>query len=150
MARGLNKVLLIGNLGADPEIKYAPSGTAIANLRIATTESRKNNEGDWEDKTEWHRVVFFGRQAEVCKDYLSKGSKIYLEGRLQTRSWDDQNGQKHYATEVIGATFIMLDSKGQDTSRGSATPPGKTAPKPDSMPELSEADYPEQDDDLPF
>ena len=149
MARGLKKVMLIGNLGADPEIKYAPSGTAIANLRIATTESRKNNDGDWEDKTEWHRVVMFGRQAEVCKDYLSKGSKIFLEGRLQTRSWDDQNGQKHYSTEVIGTTFIMLDSKGKETSKGTASQ-GKTAHDPGNMPELSNDDIPVQDDDLPF
>ena len=91
MSRGLNKVLLIGNLGADPEIKYTPSGTAIANLRLATAESRKNSEGDWEDHTEWHRVVMFGRRAETCKDYLKKGSKIYIEGRIQTRSWENDN-----------------------------------------------------------
>ncbi len=111
MARGLNKVLLIGNLGADPEIKYAPSGTAIATFNMATTENRKNRDGEWEDQTEWHRVVMFGKQAEFCKDYLHKGSKLFVEGRLQTRSWDDQSGQKKYMTEVVGNQMLMLDSR---------------------------------------
>ena len=114
MARGLNKVMLIGNLGADPEIKYSPSGTSISNIRLATSENRKNSDGEWEERTEWHRVVMYGRQAEICKDYLRKGSKIYVEGRLQTRSWDDQDGKKHYMTEVVGFNMVMLDPKGQD------------------------------------
>ena len=148
MARGLNKVLLIGNLGADPEIKYATNGNAIANLRVATTESRKNREGEWEEITEWHRVVMFGRQAELCKDYLKKGSRVYIEGRLQTRSWDDQNGQKHYMTEIVGFIMLMLDAKGQEASSapaerqgGSSFDSGQVAPTPD---------FPEADDDLPF
>jgi len=150
MARGLNKVLLIGNLGADPEIKYTPSGTAIANLRLATAESRKNSEGDWEDHTEWHRVVMFGRRAETCKDYLRKGSKIYIEGRLQTRSWDDQSGQKKYMTEVFGYQMIMLDSKGQGPSSDMQDQVEKTAPQSDSIPEPPPNDLPKADDDLPF
>ena len=111
MARGLNKVMLLGNLGSDPEIKYSQSGTAIANLRIATAENRKNSDGEWEERTEWHRLVLFGRQAEISKDYLHKGSKIYIEGRLQTRSWEDQNGQKRNKTEIIVSQLVFLDRK---------------------------------------
>ncbi|MFC1608409.1 single-stranded DNA-binding protein [Candidatus Latescibacterota bacterium] len=151
MARGLNKVILIGNLGADPEIKYAASGTAIANLRLATSENRKNREGEWEDITEWHRITMFGKQAETCKDYLRKGSKIYIEGRIQTRSWDDKNGQKQYMTEIVGNTMIMLDSRGQDSSQQGSNyqkpqqdggGSGKAPPPP--------PDFPQGDDDLPF
>ena len=150
MARGLNKVLLIGNLGADPEIKYTPSGTAIANLRLATAESRKNSEGDWEDHTEWHRVVMFGRRAETCKDYLRKGSKIFIEGRIQTRSWDDQSGQKRYMTEVLGYQMIMLDPKGQGPSADTQDQVDTAEPQPDSTPEPPPDDLPKVDDDLPF
>lgn len=149
MARGLNKVMLIGNLGADPEIKYSQSGTAIANLRIATAENRKNSDGEWEEKTEWHRLVLFGRQAEISKDYLHKGSKIYVEGRLQTRSWEDQNGQKHYSTEVVGTNMIMLDSKSQDTTIEEPEPQENAIPKPDKVPEPSK-DSQKEEDDLPF
>ena len=150
MARGLNKVMLIGSLGADPEIKYAPSGTAIANIRLATAEGRKDSEGNWEEKTEWHRIVLFGRQAEICKDYLRKGSKIYIEGRIQTRSWDDQDGQKHYSTEVIGSNFIMLDAKGQDVSTNAKEPQQEHEPASDNMPKPPDSTAPEQEDDLPF
>jgi len=147
MSRGLNKVMLIGNLGADPEIKYAPSGTAIANLRLATTDYRRNKDGDWEENTEWHRVVMFGKQAEVCKDYLRKGSKIYVEGRLQTRGWDDQSGQKRYTTEVVGGQLVMLDQKSTDapahsTGQGKSSGRDYSDAPPDNLPE--------QDDDLPF
>ena len=131
MARGLNKVMLIGNLGADPEIKYAQSGTPIANFNIATSENRKNSDGEWEDITEWHKVVMFGRQAEVCKDYLHKGSKIFIEGRLQTRSWDDQDGKKHYMTEVVGFNMVMLDPKGMVTSTNAQEPPESSVPDSD-------------------
>ena len=109
MAKGLNKVQLIGNLGNDPEVKYTPAGTAIANISMATAESKKNQAGEWEEYTEWHRVTFFGRTAEICKDYLRKGSKAYVEGRLQTRSWETDNGEKRYATEIIGNILILLD-----------------------------------------
>ena len=149
MARGLNKVMLIGNLGADPEIKYSQSGTAIANLRIATAENRKNSDGEWEEKTEWHRLVLFGRLAEISKDYLHKGSKIYVEGRLQTRSWEDQNGQKHYSTEVVGINMIMLDSKSQDTTIEGPESQVYATPDSDTMPEPSQ-DSTKEEDDLPF
>ena len=150
MARGLNKVMLLGNLGADPEIKYSPSGTPIANLRLATNESRKNSDGEWEDRTEWHKVVIFGRQAEFCKDYLRKGSKIFIEGRLQTRSWDDQSGQKHYMTEVVSYNMVMLDPKGQDVSMNAPEPQKSSAPAADTAPEPPADSFPEGEDDLPF
>ena len=149
MARGLNKVMLIGNLGADPEIKYSASGTPIANFNIATSDNRKNKDGEWEDRTEWHKVVMFGRQAEVCKDYLKKGSKIFVEGRLQTRSWDDQSGQKKYLTEVVGNNMVMLDPRGQVSSTDESehdTPDSHSEDIPESPPD----DLPKADDDLPF
>jgi len=149
MARGLNKVILIGNLGNDPEIKYAASGTAIANLSIATTESRKNREGTYEETTEWHRVSMFGKQAEVCKDYLHTGSKVYIEGRLQTRSWDDASGQKRYMTEIIAFSMLMLDSKGEGGQRQGSQPrqsqsfnSNSAGPKPRSLPDDYETELP--------
>ena len=142
MARGLNKVLLIGHLGQDPEIKYSPSGTAIANLRIATSENKMNQSGEWEEHTEWHRVVMFGKTAETCKNYLRKGSKVYIEGRLQTRSWDDKDGQKKYMTEIVGFALIMLDSKGGNADQGQPAKKNEPTRPPD--------DFPEGGDDLPF
>ncbi|MBN1291991.1 MAG: single-stranded DNA-binding protein [Candidatus Latescibacteria bacterium] len=149
MARGLNKAMLIGNLGADPEIKYSASGTAIANLRLATAEKRKNRDGEWEDITEWHRVVMFGKQAETCKDYLKKGSKIFVEGRIQTRSWDDQNGQKHYATEIIGNNFIFLESRGQESPVNSQRFQDSSSSFDSSQPPPHH-DISQEEDDLPF
>jgi single-strand DNA-binding protein len=143
MARGLNKVFLLGNLGADPEIKYTPSGTAIATLNLATSENRKNSEGEWEEKTEWNRIVMFGRQAEFCKDYVQKGKKIFIEGRIQTRSYEDQNGQKHYITEIIGSNIILADSKGSENIKN--TPEQKPNSKKGSG-----DNFPDEDDDLPF
>ena len=136
--------------GADPEIKYSPSGTPIANLRLATNESRKNSDGEWEDRTEWHKVVIFGRQAEFCKDYLRKGSKIFIEGRLQTRSWDDQGGQKHYMTEVVSFNMVMLDPKGQDVSLNAPEPQKTSASAADTVSEPPAGSFPEGEDDLPF
>lgn len=110
MSRGLNKVELIGNLGADPDIKYTPNGTMVAHMNLATPDRRKDKDGEWQERTEWHRVVMFGRQAEIAKDYLHKGSKVYFAGRLTTRNWDDDKG-KHYLTEIIAGEMIMLDAK---------------------------------------
>ena len=104
MARGINKVILVGHLGQDPEVKYMPSGSAVANVSIATTESWKDkNTGEKQDRTEWHRVVFFARLAEIVGEYLRKGSQIYVEGRLQTRKWQDKSGQDRYTTEIIAS-----------------------------------------------
>lgn len=112
MARGINKVILIGNLGADPDTRMTQQGSAVTNLNIATDESYKDkNTGQTVPKTEWHRVVMFNRLAEIAKDYLKKGSKVYLEGRLQTRKWQDQSGQDRYTTEIVANELQMLDSK---------------------------------------
>ncbi|MCG8610589.1 MAG: single-stranded DNA-binding protein [Pseudomonadales bacterium] len=112
MARGINKVILIGNLGNDPDTRYTPQGSAITNLSIATDESYKDRQtGQMVPKTEWHRIVLFNRLAEIAKEYLRKGSKVYIEGRLQTRKWQDQNGQDRYTTEIVGNELQMLDSR---------------------------------------
>src|SRR6186713_497002 len=107
-AGGVNKVILIGNLGADPELRYTPSGQAVCDLRLATNESWTDKNGQKQERTEWHRVVMWGKPAEICKQYLSKGQKLYIEGRLQTRSWDDKEGNKRYSTEIIGTDFMFL------------------------------------------
>ncbi len=107
----VNKVILIGNLGADPEIRFTASGSAVANLRLATTE-RWTKDGHKQERTEWHRVVAFNRLAEICRDYLNKGSKIYIEGKIQTRSWEDKSGNKRYTTEVVAREMQMLSPKG--------------------------------------
>jgi len=136
MARGLNKVMILGNVGKDPEIRYSKSGSAIANLTVATTEGRKQPSGEYEDQTEWHRVVFFGKQAETCKDYLHKGSKVFIEGRLQTNTWEDKDGKKNYTTEIIGFTMLMLDPKG--SSGGQQQPQQQAqAPRPNMPPDDS-------------
>jgi single-strand DNA-binding protein len=112
VARGINKVILVGHLGQDPEVKYMPSGTAVANISIATTESWKDKgTGEKQEKTEWHRVVFFARLAEVVGEYLRKGSQIYVEGRLQTRKWQDKNGQERQTTEIIAGEMQMLGGR---------------------------------------
>ena len=114
MANGLNKVLLIGNLGQDPEVKYSHSGLAIATLSLATAESWRDKEtGQRETKTEWHRICAFGKLAEIMGEYLIKGKQVYIEGRLQTRSWEDKDGIKRYTTEVVASQMLMLGSKGE-------------------------------------
>lgn len=116
MARGINKVILVGNLGADPETRYTASGSAITNIRIATSESwRDKASGELQERTEWHRVVFFNRLAEIAGEYLRKGSQVYVEGTLRTRKWQDQSGQDRYTTEVVANEMQMLGSRGGDT-----------------------------------
>ena len=113
MARGVNKVILVGNLGDDPTVRYSPNGAAIANVSIATSESWKDkNTGEQVEKTEWHRVVMFRRLAEIAGEYLKKGSKVYIEGKLQTRKWQDKEGQDRYTTEIVANEMQMLDSRG--------------------------------------
>lgn len=140
----LNKVTLIGNLGADPEVKFTGSGMQVANLRIATTERTKNG-----DKTEWHRVVVFDKQAENCKQYLSKGRQVYIEGRLQTRQWDDKDGNKKYTTEIIANRVLFLgnrsaSSNATSTQSTSASEPAFTPKQNDANPGFA------VDDDIPF
>jgi len=152
MARGVNKVILIGNLGRDPEVRYSASGAAIANITVATSDSWKDkNTGEQVEKTEWHRVVFFSRLAEIVAEYLKKGSKVYIEGRLQTRKWQDQSGQDRYTTEIVANEMQMLDSrgggsanfdKGFDQSQSAA--PSQSAPQSQAAPA---GDF---DDDIPF
>ncbi|UCG72653.1 MAG: single-stranded DNA-binding protein [Chromatiales bacterium] len=146
MARGVNKVILIGNLGADPETRYAPSGTAIANVRLATTDSRRDKEtGEQIDRTEWHNVVFFSRLAEIVSEYLRKGSQVYVEGRLQTRKWQDRDGNDRYTTEIVADNMQMLGGRGggasaQPTERGGSSRP---AAQPQPATEF-------EDDEIPF
>jgi len=118
-SRGINKVILVGNLGQDPEVKYMPNGNAVCNITVATSESWKDkNSGEMQERTEWHRVVFFRRLAEIAGEYLKKGSQVYLEGRLQTRKWQDQQGQDRYTTEIVADNMQMLG--GGNRSGGSA------------------------------
>jgi|TARA_B100001013_G_scaffold149035_1_gene88444 single-strand DNA-binding protein len=107
----VNKVVIVGHIGADPETRFTPSGTAVANFNVATNESRKNSDGGYQDHTEWHSCVLFGKRAEFAGEYLKRGQLIYLEGRLQTRSWEDDSGTKKYKTEVIGNEITMLGKK---------------------------------------
>ena len=162
MARGINKVILIGNLGADPETRYTQGGAAITNLRIATSESWPDKAtGERQEKTEWHRVVCFARLAEIAGEYLRKGSKVYIEGRIQTRKWQDQNGQDRYTTEIVASDMQMLDSRGgggfdQDAppraagaSAGGGGMQGRGKPRNDSQPPPPD-DMDDIDDDIPF
>jgi single-strand DNA-binding protein len=130
MARGVNKVILIGNLGADPETRAMPSGTTVANLRVATSESwRDKQTGEQQERTEWHRVAFFGRLAEVAGEYLRKGSQVYIEGSLRTRKWQDKQGNDRYSTEIIGNDLQMLGARG---GTGAAGAPGGSGSEPNA------------------
>ena len=121
MARGINKVILIGNLGADPETRAMPSGTTVANLRVATSESwRDKQSGEQQERTEWHRVALFGRLAEIAAEYLKKGSQVYIEGSLRTRKWQDKQGNERYSTEIIGNELQMLGGRGGGGGGGTA------------------------------
>ncbi|HEY3488116.1 MAG TPA: single-stranded DNA-binding protein [Gammaproteobacteria bacterium] len=146
MARGINKVILIGHLGQDPEVKYMPSGSAVANVSIATTESWKDKtSGEKQERTEWHKVVFFARLAEIVGEYLRKGSQVYVEGRLQTRKWQDKNGQDRYTTEIVASEMQMLGGKGGGAS-GSADF-SQSAPAGEMSEPTGKDGF---DDDIPF
>jgi len=135
----LNKVMLIGNLGADPEIRYTPSGAAVANFNMATKAQWTTKEGEKQDKTEWHRIVAWRRLGEICGEYLHKGSLVYIEGRLQTRSWEDRDGNKRYTTEIVAQGMQMLDRAGQSAEAVSTE---------ERFPTEEPLDVP--DDDIPF
>ncbi len=121
--RGVNKVILVGNLGQDPEVRYMPNGNAVTNISVATSESWKDKStGADQERTEWHRVVMFRRLAEIAGEYLRKGSKVYIEGKLQTRKWQDQNGQDRYTTEIVADQMQMLDSRGGGTAEMGSRP----------------------------
>lgn len=124
MSRGINKVIIVGNLGNDPEVKYMPSGGAVTNISVATSDSWKDkNTGQQQERTEWHRIVFFNRLAEIAGEYLRKGSKVYIEGKLQTRKWQDQSGQDRYTTEIVANEMQMLDSRGSADGMGGGFAP---------------------------
>ena len=152
MARGVNKVILVGNLGKDPDMKYTASGAAIANITIATSESWNDKQtGEKQEKTEWHRVVFFRRLAEIAGEYLRKGSQVYIEGKLQTRKWQDQNGQDRYTTEIVANEMQMLGSRGSEAgSRPQGDSGFRTNPPAQQAPAQSKPDNDFADDDIPF
>ena len=140
MARGINKVILVGNLGADPETRYMPSGGAVTNIRLATSDSwRDKQSGEQRDRTEWHRVVFFNRLAEIAAEYLRKGSQVYVEGRLQTRKWQGQDGQDRYTTEIVANEMQMLGGRGGGGGYQGGGDPGwdREPPGFDEQPGLS-------------
>jgi len=144
MARGVNKVILVGNLGQKPEMRYTQTNTAVATLSIATSESWKDKEsGEQREKTEWHRVVFFGKLAEIAEQYLDKGSQLYIEGKLQTRKWQDKEGNDKYTTEILGNEMNMLGSR-QSSGDGGAYDQSQPAQKPvePSASNISEEDIP--------
>lgn len=158
MARGINKVILVGNLGADPETRYMPSGGAVTNVRIATTDSWKDKQsGEQQERTEWHRVVFFNRLAEVAAEYLRKGSQVYVEGRIQTRKWQGQDGQDRYTTEIVGNDMQMLGSRGgggggfQSGGDSGASSPAKSSSESSPAAAVdSGGSMDDFDDDIPF
>ena len=162
-AGGINKVILIGNLGADPELRYTPNGQAVCDVRLATNESWTDKSGQKQERTEWHRVVFWGKPAEIVKQYMGKGQRMYIEGRLQTRSWDDKEGNKRYSTEIVANDFMFLSSRegagaardgggGGYEGRGNAggrNGGGGFRPPNDSPPDDFAQGGP-SDDDIPF
>lgn len=153
MARGINKVILVGNLGADPDVKYTASGAAVTNISVATTESwRDKQSGERQEKTEWHRVVFFSRLAEIAGEYLRKGSQVYVEGRLQTRKWQGQDGQDRYTTEIVGNEMQMLGGRNEGSGASSGGGGGfRAKPAQQSQPAAAPDSSPEfEDDDIPF
>jgi single-strand DNA-binding protein len=140
---GVNKVILVGNLGSDPQIRYTPNGTAVANFSIATTERFTNKNGEKESRTEWHRIVAWGRLAEICNEYLKKGKQVYVEGRIQSRQWEDKDGTKRTSFEIIANSMVML---------GRAGDAGDAAPQEFQADEEATQEAPagKQEDDLPF
>ncbi len=155
---GVNKVILLGHLGRDPEMRYQPSGGAIANFSIATSETFKDKEGSKQERTEWHRVVLFGRTAEIAGEYLRKGSMAYVEGRLQTRKWTDKEGQERYTTEIVGDRLQLVGARGgggggaasfdeEDQSRPSGGGSSAGSSRKNEMPPAPAEDF---DDDIPF
>ncbi len=137
----INKVILVGRLGKDPEVRYMPDGTMITNFNLATDLKWKDKNGEWVDKTEWHKIVTYRKLAEICGKYLNKGKLVYVEGRIQTRSWEDKEGAKRYTTEIIATDMKMLDSKGQRSADGSSEEPSISH---------SGADAPLSEEDVPF
>ena len=154
-SRGINKVILVGNLGNDPEVRYMPNGNAVANISLATSDSWKDKtSGEQQEKTEWHRVVFFNRLAEIVEQYVKKGSKLYVEGRLQTRSWE-QDGVKRYSTEIVASEMQMLDGRAgpqevNDNDFGQSQKPTEPSQSEGKPKAAQPANFDNFDDDIPF
>ena len=157
--RSINKVILLGNLGKDPEVKYTPQGTPVAKFSLATNERWKDKDGNMQERTEWHNIVLWQRLAEIAGEYLKKGSKVYIEGRIQTHSWDDkQSGQKKYMTEIIGNDLVLLSGRGEGAgggdssggSRSSSSAGGNNFDQRTPEPEPAPASGPITDEDIPF
>jgi single-strand DNA-binding protein len=155
MAKSVNKVILLGNVGKDPEIRSTPGGTMVANFTLATSDRQKDAQGNWQDRTEWHNLVAFTRTAEIIRDYVKKGSKLYVEGKIQTRSWDDkESGQKRYRTEIIVNDLSLLSGREEGgSSSGYSRQSGSTASF-DQRPAAGHDDYAQSaeisDEDIPF
>jgi single-strand DNA-binding protein len=157
MARGVNKVIIVGNCGQDPETRFMPSGGAVTNLSIATSESWKDkNTGEQQERTEWHRVVFFNRLAEIAGEYVKKGSKLYIEGSLRTRKWQGQDGQDRYTTEIVASEMQMLDSRGGQQAGGmgdysqQSAPQSQSPQQPQQAPQQQAPSASFGDDEIPF
>ncbi len=154
--KSVNKVILIGTLGRDPEIKYTPSGTAVANFSLATNERQKDKDGNWGDRTEWHRIVCWQRLAEIAGEYLKKGRHVYIEGSLRTRSWDDKNhpGEKRYMTEIWANDLVLLGARPEGEGAGAGQARSASASAPAAAPEQKTPDYESStqitDEDIPF
>jgi single-strand DNA-binding protein len=153
MAKSVNKVILVGNIGKDPEVKYTPSGTAVAKVTLATNERYKDKSGEWQDRTEWHNIVAWQRLAEIVGEYVKKGSKVYVEGRLQTSSWDDkESGQKRYRTEIIANDLVLLSGRGEGDSEpgGRARGASASVDVDQRTPHAAEDAAQITDEDIPF
>lgn len=138
---GVNKVLIVGRLGADPEIRYTQQGVAVTNFNVATSETWMDKSGEKQEKTEWHRIVVWGKMAETCSQYLSKGRQVYVEGRLQTRQWEDKDGQKRFTTEIVAQTVQFLD-RGEKAAASSNAEYGSPAPEMNAPPVSADEDIP--------
>lgn len=151
MSRGINKVILVGHLGKDPEVKYLPSGSAVANITVATSESWKDKQsGDKQERTEWHNVVFFNRLAEIVGEYLKKGAQVYVEGSLRTRKWQDKEGKDRYTTEIVASEMQMLGSKQGAGGGGSYNEDSAAPSRSSAAPSAPAGGAPDFDDDIPF
>lgn len=154
MARGVNKAIIVGNLGNDPDMRYTAGGAAVANISVATAESWRDKEsGEQQERTEWHRVVAFGRLAEIIGEYLRKGSQVYIEGRIQTRKWQDKDGQDRWSTEIVANELQMLGGKSGASANYESAPqsqPQQSAPAPQAASSPAPAPADDFDDDIPF
>lgn len=156
MAGGVNKVILVGNLGADPEVRFTPSGQAVANFRIATSENWTDKAGQKQERTEWHRIVVWGKLGELCGEYLAKGRQCFVEGRLQTREWTDKENKKNYTTEVVASNVVFLGGPRGEAGAGTGRPRARNgdeyagAPAPEEMAHAANSNGAGAEDDIPF